>query len=675
MLTQIRTALINVAGVAGRLGGRRLGLGFGVIVNMTAAAIPLSVRRLDRLVQHAILLYATNDASPTAKALAVQIGRSRQTNLALTAHAMLLRMREVDEARAISSRLVNRIDTDHRRILASGEALASGNHLAALKSLGSQDLDGATGRSARLELLRHLGRIDDVLALADAELVGTEVAARHRFDSLWDLGQVSEALSAIDPVVTPELRSIDSLRRIRDGHRYLGRPDDLLLERLLPDPTESPNWLAFVLFEFDRINELVNLASTSTFIESLDPSGRLCVARAHYIRRDFDAAVRLLKPLRATNRRWDAEKLLARIELERGISVQTVNRRVRSRRPGEGFDEVAYLGLHQIGQHEEAFRVFLPDADRRRLVEVFGQRADFTCTDYVSRRLVLPQGGPGDEILMAAAYTKLAIRAEYTEAACDPRLYSLFSRSFPALTFHPCTRRMGQSSPGLCAPSQPERADHVLYDHLDRPLNAVAKMADRVVFGRSLGSLLSDQLPTAAYLVAEQTMVRAHHDRVVGGIGVVWRSEFVDAVRSIHYLTPDDLAPLVELGCPIICLQHDARADERKALRRIFGEMVVMLDDLDMRDDFETMAAVTASLKFVVGIGTTIVELAGALGTPTVTMHPNRIGAWRRRGATGDQWHRSMRTAITNDERRPSGVVDEALKIIRLNDGTQPLTT
>lgn len=668
MLTRLRASIVGVIGSAGKIGGRRLGVVIGILANGTAALVPRSAGPLARLVENGILLFATSDAGSAAQALAIQIGRSSQRGLALRGHAMLLRIREVEEARVISSRFADRLDITHQRRLASGEALADGDHVGALDALGPPEEDDAKGRATRLELLRRLGHIDDVMALADAELVGSEVAARYRYDSLWDLGHINEAVSAIDPAVTRDLRSVDTLRRIRDGYRHRDGSDEVVFGQLLPNPAESQDWLVTLLFEFDRVDELVDLASNPAFVKSLGASGRFYVARARYILRDFDGAAQLLKPLRATSRRWDAEKLLARIELESGISAQTVDRRIRSRRPGEGFDEVAYLGLHQIGRHSEAFSLFLPDVDRHRLIEVFGDRADFTGAEHVTRRLVLPQGGPGDEILMAAAYTELALRSTRTEAACDPRLYSLFSRSFPNITFHPCTRRMSQSSPGFRAPSQSARAGHVLYEYLDRQLNTVAQAADRVMFGRSLGSLLLEQLPVESYLLPDQMMVREQNDRIAGGVGVVWRSEFVDAIRSIHYLTPDDLAPLTELSCPIICLQHDVRPDEREALKRVFGEMVVMLDDLDMRNDFETMAAVAASLDQVVGIGTTIVELAGSLGTPTVTMHPNRMGAWRRRGATGDHWHRSMRTAIAVDAQRPAGVVKEAVKIINSND-------
>ena len=53
-----------------------------------------------------------------------------------------------------------------------------------------------------------------------------------------------------------------------------------------------------------------------------------------------------------------------------------------------------------------------------------------------------------------------------------------------------------------------------------------------------------------------------------------------------------------------------------------------------------------AACDVVVGIGTTMVELAGAVGTPTVMMQPTHFGTWRARpGTDADYWHRSVAVA------------------------------
>ena len=206
-----------------------------------------------------------------------------------------------------------------------------------------------------------------------------------------------------------------------------------------------------------------------------------------------------------------------------------------------------------------------------------------------------------------------------------------------------------------------------MYEHLDVAADLIARECDHVVLGRSLGSMVNARAPIGAYLHPQPDLVEAVSGSVRDAIGVVWRSEFDHAVRSIHYLRPEHLAALGQLGRPVVCLQHDARPEEREELERALGASVRFLDDIDLRDDFETMAAVAAGLYAVVGIGTTFVELAGAVGTTTVMLYPNRVGVWRRCDGDRDFWHRSMHAVFSGDLRDRSKVVDEAVRILRVH--------
>ncbi len=662
-------SLITGAAWSGRIGGRPLGSLAGTFLNAAAGAMPGRTALIAIAAQQGTLLLATSQARPAARALARRIGRSRRVDVARMGHTLLLRLGELDSATRVSSRLEPRVTSATNRFLKSSEEMARGATHAALEALGPAVKDDAACRGLRLMLLRSLGRMDRILECADPGLIGAASTAAHRFDALWDLGQVDDAIAAIDEALTVDLRSVDTLRRARDGHRFVAGLDAPALLRFVKqvqaDAKAPGDWYTTVLFEFDEIPRLAELSRDRLFMASLGSTGIYQIARALYITRDFDAARSLLRPLRSTGRRWDAEKLLARIELELGISESTVRSRARFRRPGEGFDEVEYLGLHQLGHHEEAFSRFLPDEDHRRLTGVFGSRAELVPGGGAGSRFVIPQGGPGDEILMAAAYTDLARRADRTDAACDPRLQSLFERSFPEINFHPCDRRASRSSPGFLAPGRPARPDHVMFEQLDVGVDEVAQNCDRVILSRSLGSLVSSRAPFEAYLRPRPDLVDALSERVRGGIGVVWRSEFYDAVRSIHYLRPEDLVLLGELGQPIVCLQHDARPSEQAALASAMGTDVRFLDDFDLRNDFEAMAAVASGLDAVVGIGTTFIELAGAVGTTTVALHPTRVGVWRRCDGGHDYWHQSMRAAFSPDLEDRSKVVGEAVRILR----------
>lgn len=181
---------------------------------------------------------------------------------------------------------------------------------------------------------------------------------------------------------------------------------------------------------------------------------------------------------------------------------------------------------------------------------------------------------------------------------------------------------------------------------LDAPALAVARSADSVLLGRSLPSAVrSGGLPASGYLTPSPEAEALVRSRLGSRplVGVVWRSEMRSPIRDIHYLTVRDLADLLPTDVDIACLQHDVDDDELAALRGIVGGDVIDLSDIDLRDDFDHAAAVVAACDVVVGIGTTIVELAGAVGTSTVMVQPTHFGTWRARpGTDADYWHDSV---------------------------------
>ena len=308
--------------------------------------------------------------------------------------------------------------------------------------------------------------------------------------------------------------------------------------------------------------------------------------------------------------------------------------------------------------------MYLARADAHRLRTTFGSAADFLPIDHVRTRFVIAQDGPGDEISMSATYPQLLAVTDELVAACDPRLESLLGRSFPDITFVPTPRQPSRPALGFLADDRPERATGNLYDLLTADAFRHAERSDRVVLGRTLIRLTPQDAPYEPYLRPDPELVaRLRPARPT--IGVVWRSEFVDPMRSIHFVDPSDLAPLTSLDCDIVCLQHDPTPEERAALNAVFADRVTFRDDLDLRDDFETMAAIVAGCCAVVGVGTTTTELAAAVGTPTVYLHPNLIGAWRRNDANADYWHSTMRAAVTKRLHERMSCVEEAVAILQ----------
>lgn len=522
-----------------------------------------------------------------------------------------------------------------------------------------------------LAALRAVGLPHEVLAGIDvhADELGPVETAVGRFDAHWQLGDAHRARESVEDLAGGQLGHVELTSRLRSAYVATGSTAEHAYERVLQLADAQPrrsdvDWRIGLDFAYNHVDDILSQTASPEFVGRLGPRGRYTLAAAFYCRRDFDASRRQLATLLGTTNHWDAEKLQARMLLEEGHFGAALDNRAPRSRLRPALDEVEYFARLHLGQYRHAFRMYLARHDANRLRATFGDAADFLPIDEVGSRFVIAQDGPGDELSMAATYPQLLAVSGRVAAACDPRLASLLRRSFPEVDFVPTQRQPSRPALGFLADDRPPRAIGNMYDLLSAEAATHACSADRVVLGRSLIRLTADGAPYAPYLRPDPLLVeRLRFERPT--IGVVWRSEFVDPMRSIHFVEPGALAPLSVLDVDVVCLQHDATPTERAALSSALGGRAVFRDDLDLRDDFETMAAVTAACAAVVGVGTTTTELAAAVGTPTVYLHPNLIGAWRRGDDDRDHWHRTMRAAVTDDYRSPEHCVQRAIEILR----------
>lgn len=509
-----------------------------------------------------------------------------------------------------------------------------------------------------LNSLSEIGAFDEVLAHLDNShhsLSPVEEVA-HRFNALFARGDVGAAMSLMKPELAKyggEFDDIRLFRLLRDGSRYAqADADEALLDLIEQSRARgsvhqlSVDTTVRLLFEIDRLDEIEAIAADPTQAWQLDVLGLYALALTHYCRRRFSAAVDLIDRLGGTVRHWEAEKLRARITFESGEDALALEDRARLPRFDGQVDEVTYHALLHQQRYAEAFSVFVSERDRRRSIAAFGDSAEIGAEiAHVGTRAVVMQDGPGDEVQLAGTYNTLLDTADELIVTCDPRLATLLRRSFPNIRFLPTERMRSRRHPGFCAPDRPPRPRNAVFDLLDESAFELVRHADHVMLGRSLPqvSLMWDEPPTG-YLIADRSLVHPppFGPRVRPRLGIVWRSEFASAMRSIHYLRIQDLRPLLALDADWVVLQHDATPDELWQLGMLAKNPPIRAEHIDLRDDLDAAAALLTHLDGIAGIGTTMMELAGGLGLPAVLMHPTRFGSWRADPDTGmDYWHRN----------------------------------
>ncbi len=214
--------------------------------------------------------------------------------------------------------------------------------------------------------------------------------------------------------------------------------------------------------------------------------------------------------------------------------------------------------------------------------------------------LIWREEGFGDEIRFASCLRDAVrnIECEKIILECEPRLQSLFSRSFPDIDVRPENLR----SP----------------DHDD---------ADYHLPLLSLPSLYRNDIEhfpkSGKFLIADQGRIEKWKQRLndLGGgskIGLSWRS-FNPSWRKRPFSSElNDWEPILRNDDAVLVnLQGDDCADEIRSAEARYGCTIHSFEDLDIKNDAEETAALLCALDSVVTCRCWITAFAGALGTPT----------------------------------------------------------
>lgn len=239
--------------------------------------------------------------------------------------------------------------------------------------------------------------------------------------------------------------------------------------------------------------------------------------------------------------------------------------------------------------------------------------------------LVWMEQGLGDEIAYSSLVPDLLRLGAHCVVECDPRLVKIFARSFGGSEAVPRTD-----------PANPRTAN-----------------AD-IDFQAAIGSLFRHFRPTwesfprgHAYLVPDPLLVSKWRERVAGlgdglKVGICWRSMLHKEARSHVYSQLNQWGPILTTpGVQFVNLQYDECAEELHEVERLYGSRIAVWDDMDLRYDQEGVAALISALDLVLSAGTSVDQMAGALGAPTwvLVRHP---GIWAL-GTDHCPWHPGIR--------------------------------
>jgi len=268
--------------------------------------------------------------------------------------------------------------------------------------------------------------------------------------------------------------------------------------------------------------------------------------------------------------------------------------------------------------------------------------------------LVWREQGLGDDIRFASCYRDLLALGGKIIFLSEPRLVPLFERTFPGVKFVPQDGKVMED----------EGFDYQL------PAGSLP-----LYFRNTI-----NQFPAQpGFLVPEAEAVANWKKRLDGlgdgpKIGISWRSQIETADNRQHFSDLDLWQGLLQqAGATFVNLQYDSSANEIASENQRLGVDIKHFDGLDLRNDIDGVMALTKSLDLVITVGTSINDIAGAMGTECWTMLmswcPDLLGTKRL------PWYPNTRVFIRNWDQPWSKVMTEVEQSLdsRLNAPATPI--
>jgi len=306
---------------------------------------------------------------------------------------------------------------------------------------------------------------------------------------------------------------------------------------------------------------------------------------------------------------------------------------------------IAALARGEIGV---AHREYTQSTITRDLDTLFGlsrrSRVPLRDSPRSARTLVLMSDGPGDEVRWASLFCRLSDLVPYLTLTCEVRFLSLFRRSFPQITFRP----VGRWSYGFKQQVWLERDKAPSFKTarmLDNSTIEAASGFDRVLhFKELLAELVpgNGDFPRTPYLIADPQLVQAWACRTGSGrprIALSWRSIAQSPARAPWSLTIDELSPLSELIDVDVWLYQANTTQQELAVCKAMFPRFHFAEDLDLKNDFDGMAAFLMNMDLVIAPCNGAGELAAGLGVQTLMFSNSMLHGWRRGPQGIDAWH------------------------------------
>jgi tetratricopeptide (TPR) repeat protein len=304
---------------------------------------------------------------------------------------------------------------------------------------------------------------------------------------------------------------------------------------------------------------------------------------------------------------------------------------------GQHSRSICLIGM---GRLEEGFREYeIRNSERfRSYVHYMLKAPRWNGEDLRGKRiLVSGEQGLGDEFMFANVLPDLQRDVGPDGKlliAVDPRLVSLFQRSFP-------DAQVGAYDDRKLA--DPDGVKELRFIPWAGENDFHAPMGTALQFYRKR----IEDFRGEAFLVPDPTRVADFRKRLEAFgpgpyVGVCWRSMVLGAKRKKYYSALDMWGPILKTpGVTFVNVQYGDCKDELARARGQHGVDIKMFDDLNLKDDIDGAAALSAALDLVISAPTAAAATAASTGTEVWFLTAGRT--WPQLGTDRYPWYARSR--------------------------------